>query len=310
MKNNRYLKKLFFKQWVIGVAEDDIREIIRKRSFSQRVSWVKPWSSEYFQADPFIIGNDDETVSIIFEEFSMNENYGNISLMVVDKEMNVIEKKILLDTGSHLSFPYVFKAGGKIFIIPESVRNGKVTCYEFLKAEKRLVLRGDLVQMPLYDPAVLFMKNKYWLFGSVFENRKIYNLHVYYSDSLLGTYTPLPGNPVSSGLDGVRSAGAFFEVDGSIFRPAQNCANRYGDSITVNRLSVLNENEFIEEPYMKITINDRNRKRHNIETIHTLNVSGNKIVVDGMRWELSLTKQLNNYFRNRKHQAEQIENRS
>lgn len=310
MKNNRYLKKLFYKQWVIGIAEDDIREIIRKRSFNQVVEWVKPWSSEYFQADPFIIEKDEQTVSIIFEEFSMDKNYGNISLMVVDEKMNVLDKKILLDTGSHLSFPFVFKASGKTYIIPESVKNGRVSCYEYIKTETKLVFRGDLVKMPLYDPAVLYMNNKYWLFGSVFENRNIYRLHIYYSDSLLGPYSPLPGNPVASGLDGVRSAGGFFEVDGSLFRAAQNCANRYGDSITINKLLILNEKEFSEEPYMTIMINEKNRKQHNIQTIHTLNISGNKIVVDGMRWELSLTKQLNNYFRNRKHQKEQFVNKS
>ncbi|HLN22183.1 MAG TPA: hypothetical protein VK213_13905 [Bacteroidales bacterium] len=300
MVNSNYLKKLFFKQWVIGIATGDIREIIRKRKFTWNIEWIKPWSAAFFQADPFIIDHDKEFMTVIFEEFSLDMNYGNISYMVLDRNLKVLEKKILLDTGSHLSFPFVYNEEGKVFIVPESARSGKVSCYEFDKVQKKLTHCADLVDLPLYDPAVLKLNGKYWLTGSIYQDRSVYHLYVFYSDSLLGPYKPLPGNPVMKGLDGVRSAGGFIEVDGSLYRPAQNCSNTYGESITINKVLKLDENNFEEESYMLIEIDESNRREHNIHTIHTINVFGDRIIVDGLRWEFSMTKQINNFFRNRR----------
>jgi hypothetical protein len=219
--------------------------------------------------------------------------------MTLDNNMNQIDQKILLDTKSHLSFPFIFSEEGRVFVFPESARQGVVSCYEYKPGES-LHFVSDLVKMPLYDPAILKKDGKYWLFGSLFENRKDYKLHIFYSKKLTGPYTQLGLNPAKSGLDGVRAAGNFIEVDGVIYRSAQNCGNKYGESITVNRILKLDEQNFSEEPYMTISINEKNQKEHNLHTIHTLNSSDGIVIVDGMKWTFSLTEQWKNFRRNRK----------
>lgn len=300
MESKGYLNKLYFKQWVLGVTHDDINEIIRTRTFKQDIRWIIPDSADHFYADPFIVRSEKNLTEILFEDFSLDENFGNISLMTIDDDLKIIEKKIILDTGSHLSFPFVFKEGGRIYVFPESARNGRVSCYEFDQITRNLLFRGDILNMPLYDPSILKMEDKYWLMGSIFEDRKIYKLHVFYSGDLLGPYIPVSGNPVISGLDATRSAGGFIEVDGEIYRPTQNCSNSYGESITINRINKIDETGYLEEPYMKIEINEKHGKGNGIHTIHTLNVSGNTIVVDGRRWAFSLKEQWRNFVRNRR----------
>ncbi|HEX2921890.1 MAG TPA: hypothetical protein VHO50_12075 [Bacteroidales bacterium] len=300
MIENNLLKKLYFKQWVIGIAHEDIGKIIRTKSFSQKITWLEPHSDTHFHADPFIIKADESSMKIIFEDFSMDYNFGNISLLTLNKSLDIVDRKILLDTGSHLSFPFVYRENGKTFIIPESAHSGKVSIYEYDELNMKLEYRGDLLDRPLYDPSILKIKEKYWLMGCIFEDRKLYKLHVFHSEFLFGPYSPLETNPVKQGLDGVRSAGSFINVDGNLYRPTQNCGNKYGESITIYRLNKLDEKEFSEDMYMTIKIDDRNRKIHNIQTIHTLNIYGNTIVVDGIRWELSLKKQVSNFFRNRR----------
>ncbi len=301
MDKQGYIKKLYFKQWVIGIASGDIREIIRTKNFPQdNIKWIQPGSSERFYADPFIIQRKNGGIDILYEDFSMEEHYGNISVMALDDSFVPVEKKILLDTGSHLSFPFTYIENGRYFIFPESVRSGCVNCYEYNPEKRTITSRGPVIRMPLYDPAILKADGRYWLFGSIFENRTEYKLYVFYSEKLTGPYLPLRGNPVRAGLNGIRAAGNFIHVDGDIFRPAQNCQDEYGESITINRLKVLDEYYFSEEPYMTINISKKNLQENNIHTIHTINSSGGFIVVDGMQWTFSPKEQLKNFIRNRR----------
>jgi hypothetical protein len=301
MVKQDYLRKLYFKQWVIGLISGDIREIIRTKNFRQDdIKWILPGSAERFYADPFVLNREKGKITIIYEDFSIDEHYGNISVMTLNDKYEIIDTKVLLDTGIHVSFPYVFKENNKIFVFPESVRHGSISCYEYNAGRKSLICRGEIMKAPLYDPAIVKLNDKYWLFGSEFESRREYKLHVFHSEKLTGPYIPLRGNPVRSGLNGVRGAGSFIEVDGDIYRPAQNCEKEYGESITINRLKVLDEHYFSEEPYMTISVSRKSQEQNNIHNIHTINFSGDIIVVDGMKWTFSLKEQWKNFRRNRK----------
>jgi hypothetical protein len=300
MDKTGILKKLYFKQWVIGLAHGDIKNIIRTKRFSQDIKWLEPGTRNHFQADPFLLNSQNGFVDILYEEFSMDENYGNISLMTLDKDLNQVSSKPLLDTGSHLSFPFIFSEGGRTFVFPESAKKGCLSCYLYDEEKQTLNYLTNILEMPLYDPAIIKHEGKYWLFGTIFENRMNYKLHIFHSDSLLGMYTPLRSNPVKKGLNGNRAAGNFINVDGVIYRPTQNCSGMYGESITINRIKVLTENLFSEEPYMTIRINEVNRTEHNIHTIHTINSFNGLIVVDGMKWTFSPKDQWDNFKRNRR----------
>ena len=116
---------------------------------------------------------------------------------------------------------------------------------------------------------------------------QITNCTSFFSDNLLGPYTPHPENPVKSGLNGTRSAGNFIVVDGIVYRPTQNCKKEYGESIEINKITGLNEINFMEVPYLTICINRNNRHNCGIHTIHTINVMNNIIAVDGEQWTFS-----------------------
>jgi 6-phosphogluconolactonase (cycloisomerase 2 family) len=91
-----------------------------------------------FYGDPFLHKNSDGILEILFEDFSFDENYGNISLMTLDKEFQKTDQKILLDTKSHLSYPFIFREKNKIYVFPESSRSGVLSCYEFNPETKSL----------------------------------------------------------------------------------------------------------------------------------------------------------------------------
>ena len=89
-----------------------------------------------------------------------------------------------------------------------------------------------------------------------------------------------------------RPAGNFIEVDDNIYRPTQNCSNFYGESLVINKVNVLNEDIFKEEPYMTISINEKNLNNNRIHTIHTINVLDDIIAIDGQKWTFSPANQL------------------
>ena len=265
------LYKLYVKQWVIGLLYGDIREMIRTKSFNFKIKWLSVSSYYRFHGDPFLHKNSNGNLDILFEDFSLDENYGNISLMTLDQNLKITDQKILLDTKSHLSYPFIFRENNKIYVFPESARSGVLSCYEFDPEIKALSYLKEVINLPLLDSTILKHDNKYWLFGTLNDKENGYIMNVYFSDNLLGPYMPHTANPVKKGLNGTRGAGEFIAVDGIWYRPSQNCENAYGESITINKLLKLDDTEVIEEPYMLIMIDDENLDKHGIHTIHTIN---------------------------------------
>jgi len=290
---SKFLGKLFVQQWIIGIARCNIRDIVMEKQLSADIKWLRIDQPERFYADPFILpSNNGSEYIILAEDLSFSENYGKISALSLDKDLNNAGTKVLLDTGSHLSYPFVFEENGRTYIIPESSKAGKASCYEYDAHTGNLVFLKDIIEEPLLDSTIIKYKGKYWLFGSQKIKDLHYKLNIYFSDSLFGPYKAHSANPVRTGRDGIRPAGNFFEADGEIYRPAQNNKRGYGDSISLNKLKVLNEDQFEEEFYCTLAIKKNTKGNKGIRAIHTINAVNGIIVVDGLLWRFSLNTKI------------------
>jgi hypothetical protein len=286
MKKNlsKYIDKLFFKKWIIGTCQVNIKDLIRSKKFEADINWLLKKSFNKFYADPFPLVSNGKNFKILYEEFDFEEDYGKISLMTIDKDFCLINSKVLLDTKSHLSYPFFFTENNKTYVFPEAAQSGKLSCYEYYPTDESLVFIKDILNIPLRDSTILNYNGKYWIFGALLENFQNYKLSVFYSNNLLGPYKPHDCNGAYKGSDGIRPAGNFIEVDGVIYRPTQNCKNNYGESITINKVTELNEMNYNEEPYLTIDINKKNKLNRGVHSIHTINSMDNFIVVDGEYW--------------------------
>lgn len=296
-KSQKIVDKLYFQRFILGMCRCDIKDIIRTKKFDPDIKWLPIRTYKKFRADPFFIKGGNGDFKILYEEFILKDDYATISLLTLDRDLKETCSKILLDTKSHLSFPFVFSEKGKIYVLPESSKSGKLSCYEYNPEQETLTFVQNIIELPLVDSTVLFYRDKYWIFGSVAKADTNYELMVFFSDNLMGPYQPHPSNPVKIGLDGIRAAGNFIFVDECIYRPAQNCENEYGESITINKIVNLNETHFNEESYMQIMINKNNRLNYNIRTIHTINIMGDYIVVDGKYYSFAPIYKLIKFFR-------------
>lgn len=286
-----YFEKLFYKHWVIGLCHADIKEIIKTKTFSLDIKWLSINSVDHFNADPFLLRGKDGNLNIFYEDLILDEQYGKIFLMSVDNGLTKFKTKLLLDTKSHLSYPFLFKEDERIFVFPEASKSGRLTCYEFDQENQSLHYIKEIINLPLLDSTILKYNNKYWLFGTINGSDSHNKLYLFFSDNLLGPYTPHPGNPVKNSLSGSRPAGNFIEIDGIIYRPSQNCENFYGESLTINKINKLDENSFDEEQYMFIKMDERNLRKYHIHSIHTINVIDGIIAVDGKKWTFSPVNQ-------------------
>jgi len=297
--SSKYRSKLFFKKWIIGVCNDNIENIIRERTFKPRIEWLKINGFESFYADPFILSVKEDEIKLLYEIYPFQDGYGKIALMTLDKDFCFKSDKLILDTQSHLSYPFIYRENNKTYIFPESAQNKKLSCFEYDDEKDEMYFVKDLIDLPLRDSTILKYKEKYWIFGTQSDNGTDYKLHIYVSENLLGKYRPLTINPVKNGLDGTRAAGNFFEVDGDIYRPTQNCKNSYGESITIYKVIELSETAFIEEPYMTIKMDPKQSFNKGIHSVHTLNILDNTIVVDGEQWIFAPWQQLKSFVKNR-----------
>lgn len=310
MKNvySKYIDKLFYKNWTIGICRADIKDIIRKKSFDPDITWLFKNSYDKYYADPFIMKPVNDKIKVLHEEFPYDTDYGVISLVTLDKDFKQIGYKTLLDTGSHISYPFYYTENDKTYIFPEAGQSEKLSCYVFDPEAETINFLKDIINLPLRDSTIIKKDNKYWIFGTTGFTETDYKLYVFYSNNLLGPYSEHKNNPIKVGLNGNRPAGNFIEVDGVIYRPTQNCKNMYGESITINKITELNEKNVSEEPYLDIVINIKNKHNFGIRTIHTINVVDNLIVVDGRKWTFSPVKVLKGHFRYKRIRAKNREN--
>ena len=295
----KYTEKLFFKNWTIGIGVTDIEDVIRNKKFDPEIKWLFARDLSKYYADPFILHADGNQFTILVEEFSYKSDYGILSQLTLDRNRKLIKHKVLLDTGSHLSYPFFVTENNRTYIFPEAGMSGKLSCYEYDHQNECLIFVKDILDLPLRDATILKKDGKYWIFATINEGRSNYWLHVFYSDNLLGPYTAHRKNPIKSGLNGNRGAGQFIEVDGTFYRPTQNCINAYGESITLNKIVELNESEVVENAYFDIVVGNMKKANSGMYTIHTINVIDNNIVVDGIKWTFSPLIQLKSFINRR-----------
>jgi len=238
-------------QWFIAYRT----KIGTRTALTDRMGFtVVPCPRGRFYADPFLLKRDGKTC-LFFEDFEFQENRAAISYFEIDSQGRLSTAKKVLDNGYHMSYPYLFESRGIVYMIPETRARKTIELYratEFPRSwELVKIMAKDVLAV---DATVFEHSGKFWLFtniavpgGSTFDE-----LHLFFSDSPEGEWTPHPKNPIVSDVRCARPAGALFFEGGKLIRPGQDCSLRYGYALTFNEVEVLSESEYKEKPYCRI----------------------------------------------------------
>jgi hypothetical protein len=204
-----------------------------------------------FWADPFVIRHDGRW-HLFFEEKIDAVPKGHIACLSFDDKGERTEPEVVLDLPYHLSYPFVFAHEGEHYMLPESVAAQQVTLFRACPFPTRWepvqVLRHGIRAA---DPTLLRRAGRWWLFAAVSESAhgpQSDELCLFYSDELLSAdWRPHPRNPVVSDVRSARPAGPFFEHRGELYRPSQDCSQRYGFAVRINKVVKLSVREYAEE---------------------------------------------------------------
>lgn len=210
--------------------------------------------SGHFWADPCVVKSKGEHY-VFFEDYEYVRGFGDISAFWIGTDGSLGAPQTVLSTGSHLSYPFVFEWQGIHYMIPESSSERVVKLYRALNFPFQWTLESVLLDNIAAVDATLFEHEKRWyLFANVSESggSKWDELFLFVADTPLGPWTPHPMNPIVSNVQAARPAGAIFSQDGKLYRPAQNSAKSYGESIAVQEILALSPTEYRESPAYKI----------------------------------------------------------
>ncbi len=277
--------KLTKPRWTIGIGRLTPKEAVSGAS-PREVRWLdNPRGKEAFRADPFAL-RQGKTTTIVFEEFEFGQERGRISASVLDeRDVEVAYHADILPEACHLSYPFVFEHDGVKYCIAESHEARRAMLYRSSDFpgcwEKHAVLFDDFAAV---DSTLHHDGETWWLFCTDHAGGDNTHLHIWFADELCGPWTPHPLNPVKCDVTCSRPAGRLFEVDGRLYRPAQDCAGGYGRAIAINEIQLLSRDDFRERKVARLRCQDR-------RGMHTISFLGDdQVLIDGYDLDWSLKK--------------------
>lgn len=243
---------------------------------------VLPDDGRRFYADPMVVQWRGRSF-VFVEEFPYATAKGVVSAVEIGPHGPVGAPRPVLETGTHLSYPFVFERDGAMWMIPESSSSGTVDLYraeDFPGGWKHV---ATLISgIGVGDATVVEHGGRLWLAGTVGggDASTWDALHLWSAERLDGPWTAHSENPVLLDALGARPAGAFYKRGGELWRPAQDCTTGYGAGLALCRVTKLDDEGFAQDV---VTVLRAGGADWPGSGLHTVNWSGGLEVVDGCR---------------------------
>ena len=232
--------------WSVVLLRLDNWDVTRKLSVQNFA--ILPDDDRRFFADPFLFA-DAGRDWLFFEELEYRTGRGIISCAQVKDENHITAPHPVLQRPYHLSYPFVFRQGNEIYMIPETGSNNTVELYRAQSFPFSWVLHRILLEnVTLYDATLLQHQNRFWLFAATAHEGSAPQdeLALFYSENLEGPWRPHRLNPVKSDCRSARPAGRVVVRDNRLFRPAQDCEPGYGSALIWCEITELTPDRFDE----------------------------------------------------------------
>ena len=279
-------KKFEILTYNIGFITKGIDSVMEQGVLRGDITWLKHPYRDRFFADPFLLNSDEEYYYILCEEYFFWEEKGKITMLKVNKRnFSLLERKVIIEENTHLSFPLCTYGGDTI--LPESSASDKYVAYTLDKESHEIISKKIVLDEGTID-AVIYKSGQNTLLLT--GKKKIPSTELYlYKKNDEGKFVSCSDEPVLSNNRQARSAGNLFVWRGKVYRPVQDCKGRYGRQTKIMEITDLGENKYSAKEY--ITVNSFENPPFN-ETMHTFNVYDECILVDGSKDELRFPMKL------------------
>lgn len=263
-------------RWNIGFVEEDIHDVLHAGRLDIR--WMKHGYGDRWFADPQLLSVTDREVVVLVEEFADSNRRGRIAKLTVDRaDYTLKEMKIILDLPTHLSFPFIYRMEGAIYLMPENCKSDATKIYRYDPATDELTPVSRVTGMPVTDAVITRTADgREWMLSTKepTQNKDRLDVYAFNPDTLSIDDTLVQTIAFASNI--ARNAGEVFEVDGVSYRPAQDCNKCYGNGIVLQR---------VDYEGGRFTMTDINSFHSDYPEMdmgyHTFNMKNGLIVVDG-----------------------------
>ncbi|RBW52508.1 hypothetical protein DS906_20305 [Ruegeria sp. A3M17] len=265
-----------------------IRESWQLGSSSGPVSGFHPGKakglprSSCIMADPFLFEHQGQQW-VFFEAMNAEDINGRIEVARLEGDC-LTEPVTALKCTYHLSFPFVFRAGDSIFMMPETQAAKRLEIWRCTKFPDEWELHAKAFEGQYLADSSMYLGDdgRWWLITNLSDHfafqdhsSELYLFEVDGPD--LKTIKPHPKNPVVFGSDCARNAGAIIRQGDRLFRPSQNNSHGvYGFGLNLMEIIKLDETEYEERFIRQFTPKDR----PGVKGMHHLSVAGGQIVMD------------------------------
>lgn len=265
-------------EWNVGILYQPIQALLQEKP-NLNARWIPSPSRGQYRADPFGYMVGDQ-LNLLYEKYDYAEGRGTLCRLRPKRDNVLKRSRTMLDTGTHLSYPYVLEHGNAVYVIPEQVSAGRVDLYRIDAENEGMDHVVTLLHEALYDPTVVQFEGRWWLFGTKAPLSNV-ELFLYFSDHLEGPYMPHPLNPVKVDVRSARPAGTPFVHEGRLYRPAQDSSITYGGRVAINRIVTLTPTAFSEEVVRHIGPLKGSAWS---KGMHTVSAVGDITLIDGKRY--------------------------
>lgn len=227
------IKSISKEFWNIGFIQNDLESILNGDVL--QIKWLEHSCKKCWFADPFILNVTDDEIRLLVEEFCEPIQRGRISRLVINRKTYRLKKKdVVLENSTHLSFPAIIRKDGNIYIYPENGESGELNLYQYVPQTNKCIKVKSILSEPVADAIIGHVEGKEYLFCTKQPNPNGNILSVYQKNAA-EVFVHFADYPFEECV--ARMAGDFFEFEGKLYRPTQECNVQYGHAVTLQEVT-------------------------------------------------------------------------
>jgi hypothetical protein len=266
--------------WHVGIVQSSPLQVAVATHLPS-VEWLPlPSRPRSYLADPFPLERDGRRY-VMCEEYDYLARRGVISFVALDEHGDWSAPKRVIERPHHMSYPFLIEDDGRVYCVPETYEARKVSLYvadSFPEIwHEEAVLLEDFAAV---DSTIVRHGGRWWLFCTNYDEGDCTSLWIFHSLELRGPWLPHDNNPVKTDVTSARCAGPFFREGTVLYRPAQDCSDRYGARVMIHRVVTLSARAFREE---LVTVLEPDHAGPYPSGFHTIGGCNGWAVVDGNR---------------------------
>lgn len=253
-KLTSYIKDLLIKEeWSIAIRKREDKFLWEKGGKSKRFT-VLPNTIRYWAADPFIIP-DGEKDYLFFEMFDRLKSKGLIGYREINGD-KIGKMKIAYEAEHHLSFPYIFEYKNEYYMMPEYSEGKELFVLKAIHFPDKWEKIESWMQGKRFVDSVLLSHEgeNYLLTQDLKSGYSSEKLSIFIRKEK--EWVPHKQNPIVKSLANARLAGKTFFENNQLIRVAQDCQDGYGTKLHFNNIMKLSEDEYEEEMFRTISVED------------------------------------------------------